>query len=91
MIISGMTSRLGLPCLLPSRKQQLNALMTLRVPKKLGKKRRRANRIEKTDLGGMQSMSMVIIQPFTNCKRVVKYHLTYLVFYIASKPLSIRE
>ena len=43
------------------------------------------------DFGVVQSMFMVITQPFANCKRVVKCHLTYLVFCIVSKPLSVKE
>ena len=41
------------------------------------------------DLGDVQSMSMVTTQPFTNCKRVVKCHLTYLVFCIAKESSSV--
>ena len=43
------------------------------------------------DLGGVQSMSMVITQPFVDYKKAVECQLTYLVFCIASKPLSTRR
>ena len=42
------------------------------------------------NLGGMQSMPMVTTQPFANRKRAIKCQLTYLLFCIASKPLSAR-
>ena len=41
------------------------------------------------DLGGVQSMSMVTIQLFANCKRAVEYHLTYLMFCIVKESSSV--
>ena len=42
------------------------------------------------DLGGVQFISMIITQPFADCKRAVEYQLIYSMFCIASKLLSVR-